>query len=253
MLAGLILLAAVGLLWPFAGWSWWPVVIGFGVLVLLYLLRLDRLLLGWAPHVAGLVVVVLMAARSDPWAWGLAAGLAVLGVGFVRLPDWWVVAVGAVVVVVFGAGYGISHYRTATQQQAEQVAADQQYRASRMALPAEAFLGAITSDIAYGQEVKACGLLGSPGGEQLAAAEGVPSCADAVRRMHTRVTNPGKYSNPRLPKGTVTKRADGTATVDGCAVWPAGTAAPGPALGRLELRRHEGSSYLITGYTPCGS
>lgn len=251
VLAGLVLLAAVGLLWPFADWSWWPVVTGLGVLVLLYLLRLDRLLLGWAPHLAGLVVVVLMAARSDPWAWGFAAGLAVLGVGFARLPDWRVLAVGALVALVCGVGYGISHYRTATQQQAEHTAADLRYRESRAALPADAFLSAITSDIAYGQEVKACGLLGSPGGEQFAAAAGAPSCSDAVRRMHTQVTNVGRYASPRLPRGAVTKRTDGTATVDGCGVWPDRTAAPGPVLGRFELRRHEGSTYVITSYAPC--
>ena len=47
MLAGLVLLAAIGLLWPFADWSWWPIVAGLGVLIVLYLLRLDRLPRSW--------------------------------------------------------------------------------------------------------------------------------------------------------------------------------------------------------------
>ncbi|MDT7599200.1 MAG: hypothetical protein QOK26_1277, partial [Pseudonocardiales bacterium] len=150
VLAGLILLAAIGLLWPFADWSWWPIVAGLGVLVLLYLLRLDRLLLGWAPHLAGLVVVVLMAARSDPWAWGLAAGIAVTGVGLARLPDRRVVIVGGGLVLVFGLAYGVAHYRTAAQRHTEQAQADAQYLSSRSALRPELLMFTVTQDIAVG-------------------------------------------------------------------------------------------------------
>lgn len=255
--AGVILLAAIGLLWPFAGWNWWPVVIGLGVLVLLYLLRLERLLLGWAPHLAGLVTVVLMAARSDPWAWGLTAGLALLGVGLARLPvnpssrRWWPLAAGGLAVLVFGAGYAVVHYRTVEQQQAEQRAADAHYTAGRAALPAELVFAAITSDIASGDEVKACGLLGTPAGAQFAASTGAPDCPGAVRALRPQVRDPYAYANPKMPRGVVSKRADRTASVDGCAVWPSAAGAPGPRLGRLDLRLYEGSRYVVTGYTPC--
>ncbi|HEY4003963.1 MAG TPA: hypothetical protein VGM60_02080 [Pseudonocardia sp.] len=250
--AGLILLAAVLLLWPFADWSWWPIVIGLGVLVLVSLLRLDRVLFGWAPHLAGLVVVVLMAARSDPWAWGLAAGLAVLVAGFTRLPDWRVLAAGAAVTLVCGVGYGVAHYRTTAQLRADQAAADTRYRQSRSALPAEAVLPSITTDIAADDAVKACGILGSPAGQQFAAAFGAPDCASAVHQLNARVVNPRGYANPRLPAGSVVKRSDHTATVLGCRAWPDPAAAPGPPLGQFELRLYQGSTYLITGYRSCG-
>jgi hypothetical protein len=251
VLAGVVLLVAAGLLWPFAGWSWWPVVGGLGVLIVLYLVRLDRLLFGWAPHLAGLVTVVLMAARSDPWAWGLAAGLAVIGVGLARLPAWRVLAAGMALVLVFGTGYGISHFRTAEQRRAEQAAADTQYREGRSALPAEAVLGAITYDIAAGDDVKACGVLGSPAGQQFADAVGAPSCPDAVRQLHARVSDASAYGSPRLPVGAVVRRPDRTAQVDGCRVWPDPANAPGPRLGVFELRPYQGGAYLITAYTPC--
>lgn len=251
MVVGVVLLVAAGLLWPFAGWSWWPVVGGLGVLVLLYLLRLNHLLFGWAPHLAGLVTVVLMAARSDPWAWGLAAGIATLGVGAARLPDRRVLAAGLALVVVFGTGYGIGHYRTAEQQRAEQAAADASYRQSRAALPAEAVLGAIASDIASGDDVKACGLLGTPGGQQFAAAVRAPTCPDAVRLLHAQVTDPRAYGSPRLPAGALLKRPDRTVRVDGCRAWTDTAGAPGPRLGVFELRPYQAGSYLISGYTPC--
>src|SRR6476659_3488102 len=56
--AGVAILAAALLLWPFAGWFWIPWLAGLVVLVLIALLRLDRFLKGWAWHVAGLAVVV---------------------------------------------------------------------------------------------------------------------------------------------------------------------------------------------------
>jgi hypothetical protein len=251
VVVGVVLLASAGLLWPFAGWSWWPVVGGLGVLVLLYLLRLNHLLFGWAPHLAGLVTVVLMAARSDPWAWGLAAGIATLGVGVARLPDRRVLAAGLALVAVFGTGYGIGHYRTAEQQRAEQAAANANYRQSRAALPAEAVLGAIASDIASGDDVKACGLLGTPGGQQFAAAVRAPTCPDAVRLLHAQVTDARAYGSPRLPAGALLKRPDRTVRVDGCRAWPDAAGAPGPRLGVFELRPYQSGSYLISGYTPC--
>jgi len=251
VLAGLILLAAIGLLWPFADWSWWPIVAGLGVLVLLYLLRLDRLLLGWAPHLAGLVVVVLMAARSDPWAWGLAAGIAVTGVGLSRLPDRRVAIVGGGLVLVFGLAYGVAHYRTAAQRQTEQAQADAQYLSSRSALRPELLMFTVTQDIAVGEDVRLCSLLGSPAGAQFAASAGAPDCAAAVHQLRAQVVDQNAYRSPRLPTGSIVKQGD-TATVDGCrASWPSAATAPGPLPGQFTMRRFDQDRYLVTGYTPC--
>src|SRR6476469_9183513 len=55
--AGLAIGSAALLLWPFAGWSVIPWLIGLGVLLLLRLLRVDGLLRGWVWHLGGLIVV----------------------------------------------------------------------------------------------------------------------------------------------------------------------------------------------------
>ncbi|HEX4247365.1 MAG TPA: hypothetical protein VH008_05820 [Pseudonocardia sp.] len=257
VLAGLVLLAAIGLLWPFADWSWWPIVAGLGVLVLLYLLRLDRLLLGWAPHLAGLVVVVLMAARSDPWAWGLAAGIAVLGVGVARLPDRRVLVVGAGLVLVFGLAYAVAHYRTAQQRQADQARSDTQQANNVLAIAPELLPRVLARGIATGDGRTTCDLLGTPAGAQFASAAGAPDCASAVRQLAGQVVDPQAYASPRLPGGALTKvpgppGQPGTGTLDACQLsWAAG-GRPGPPLGRFTLRQFEqGDRYLITGYTPC--
>jgi hypothetical protein len=239
------------LLWPFAAWSWWPVLIGFGVLALLYLLRLDRLLFGWAPHLAGLVVVVLMAARSDPWAWGFAAGLAVLGVGFTRLPGIKVLAIGAVLVLLCGTGYAITHYRSAAQQQAEQATQDQHESLNLLAVPPGYVVPFLASYLAAGDDRTVCPMLTGPSGAQFAAALGAPDCAAAVHRFAGQVRDVGAYRSVQLPWAAVVKSGD-TATVDGCqAGWPGG-ATPGPRLGRFELTRYQHTDrYLITSYTSC--
>jgi hypothetical protein len=258
VLAGLVLLAAIGLLWPFADWSWWPIVAGLGVLIVLYLLRLDRLLLGWAPHLAGLVVVVLMAARSDPWAWGLAAGIAVLGVGVARLPDRRVLVVGAGLVLVFGLAYGVAHYRTAQQRQADQAHAAGQQASNVLAIAPELLPRVLARGIATGDGRTTCDLLGAPAGAQFASAAGAPDCASAVRQLAGQVVDAQAYASPRLPPGALTKvpgapGQPGTGILDGCqASWGAAASRPGPPLGQFTLRQFEqGDRYLITGYTPC--
>jgi hypothetical protein len=250
---------AIGLLWPFADWSWWPVVAGLGVLALLYLSRLDTLLFGWAPHLAGLVVLVLMAARSDPWAWGLAAGIAVLGAGLARLPDRRLLVVGAALVLVFGVAYGMAHYRSAAQWHAEQAQAAARQASSVTAIAPELLLRVVARGIAAGDGRTTCDLLGVPAGDQLAASVGAPSCADAVRRLGAQVSDARAYAAPRIPPSALAKRPGaagqpGTATLDGCQVtWTSSSPGdPGPALGRYSLRQFQDSDrYLITSYTPC--
>jgi hypothetical protein len=250
VLAGLVLLAAVALLWPFAAWSWWPPLIGFGVLVLLYLLRLDRLLFGWAPHLAGLVVVVLMAARSDPWAWGLAAGIVVLGVGFTRLPDVRVLVIGAVLAAGFGLGYGLVHFRTTEQRQAEQHATDQRTSQAMSAVQPGYVVPFLASYLAAGDSATVCPMLQPPADAQFAAAFAAGDCAAAVRAFAAQVPDKSAYRSAKLAPTAITKNGD-SATVDGCqARWPGPMA--GPALGVFELTRYQQTDrFLITGYRAC--
>jgi hypothetical protein len=256
VLVGVVLLAAIGLLWPFAGWSWWPILGGFGTLVLLYVLRLDRLLFGWAPHLAGLVTVVLMAARSDPWAWGLAAGVAVLGVGLARLPDRRMLLVGGGLVLVFGLGYGVAHYRSAEQRRQEEAQAAAQQATNVVAIAPELLPRVVARGIATGDGRTTCDLLGAPARDQLAASVGAPDCVSAVTRLAGQVSDPTAYAAPRLPPSALVKRPGpagqpGSAVLDGCqASWP--TPDPGPPLGRFSLAQYQQTDrYLVTGYSPC--
>lgn len=250
MIAGLVLLAAALLLWPFAAWSWWPVLVGFGVLVALYLLRLDRLLFGWAPHLAGFVVVVLMAARSDPWAWGLAAGIGVLGVGFTRLPEVRVLVVGAVLAAVFALGYGLVHFRTTEQRQAEQRATDQRTSQAMSAVQPGYVVPFLAAYLAAGDSATVCPMLQPPADVQFAAAFAARDCAGAVQAFAAQVPDKAAYRSAKLAPTAITRTGD-TAIVDGCrARWTRPTA--GPALGVFELTRYQQTDrFLITGYRVC--
>lgn len=251
VVVGVAILVAIGLLWPFADWNWWPVVVGVGVLVLLYLLRLNWLLLGWAPHLAGLVTVALLLARTGPWAWGFAAGLAVLGYGLVRLPDWRVAAVGLVLTVASGAGYTVSQYRTDAQVAAESTARTQEQQAAVVGGPAELALSRLANGIAADDPGVACGILGPSAAAQFAAAVGAPDCAGAVHTLAGRVGDKAGYVDGytyRLPAGVVVKQQT-TASADGCRV-PL-RAGAGPPLGRLEMRRDKPSQFVVTGYRSC--
>lgn len=265
VVVGVAILVAIGLLWPFSDWNWWPIVTGLGVLVLLYVLRLNWLLLGWAPHLAGLVTVVLLLGRTGPWVWGFAAGLALLGYGLVRLPDWRVAAVGLALTAVFGIGYAASQYRTDTQQAQEHAQTRAEQAANMRTTSAELIVPSFTNSLAGGDSRTMCDLLGPTASAQFAAAHAAPDCARAVTAMAAQVRDPGAYRSASLPAGSIVKRADG-ATVDGCrARFPvpgggsvtagmgAQAAAPGPPLGRFELRRASGraDAFLVVGYAPC--
>lgn len=265
VVVGVAIAVAIGLLWPFSNWNWWPVVTGLGVLVLLYLLRLNWLLLGWAPHLAGLVSVTLLLGRTGPWVWGFAAGLGLLGYGLVRLPDRRLVAVGAALTVVFGIGYTVSQYRTDAEVAQEGARTSAQQAANVMATSAELLVPSFTNSLAGGDSRTMCDLLGPTAAAQFAVAHAAPDCAGAVAAMTAQISNPGAYRSASLPPGSIVKRPDG-ATVDACrARWRAGgggaataamgtqTAAPGPELGRFELRRFPGraDAFLVSGYAPC--
>src|SRR3954470_13050694 len=118
--AGLAIGSAALLLWPFAGWSVIPWLVGLGVLLLLRLLRLDGLLRGWVWHLGGLVVVAGLMYSTGPWAWALAASIGVALAGLVQLPAWRVAAVGAVLCAVSGAGFVVNQYRTGEEIAAQQ-------------------------------------------------------------------------------------------------------------------------------------
>jgi hypothetical protein len=247
--AGIAVLAAALLLWPFTGWSAWPWLIGLGVLVLLYLLRLDRLLRGWAPHLAGLGVVGGMLYGTSPWAWALAASIGVLLAGLARLPRSKVVAIGTVMCVVSGVGFGVSQYQTAQEKARAEAEANKQSEGQQGARRPQGVLPILLNRIAQNVPEPICGnLISDSALPAFVGSTGQPDCAAAVASLASRVTDRQRYAGAQAMSVAAGEGLD----VDACALrWASGTAA-GPPLGHLTIRyKPGGASYVVTGFSAC--
>jgi hypothetical protein len=245
------LVAAALLLWPFSGWFWVPWLAGLVVLVLVAVLRLDRLLGGWTWHVGGLAVVVGLMLRTGPWDWALAASLAVLLAGLVQLPMWRLAAAGAVLCVLTGIGWGFDRHRDAQQVAAEQAQASQLNRGQLRVVRPNLVLQVVLTSISRGDVGPICGsLLAEPARSPFAASVGAPDCPGAVQVLASRMNDGVMYARGRAP---TTPAGDGL-IVDACRIeWPTG-AVPGPQLGVLTVGRVGNEvTYLVTDFEPCPS
>lgn len=250
--AGVGLAGACLLLWPFAGWSWIPIAVGVGLLILLRLLRLDGLLRGWAPHLAGLVVLVLLVLDTGPWEWALAVGIAVLLAGLTQLPRWQLLAAGAALTAAATAGLVLTQQQAKVEQAAAQarenaISASSLQREPKDVVPTAMYL------VAYDDAGTACALFSDEAERQFAQAAGAPDCSTAVHLLAAQVTDRRRYAEVTLPPSAVQVR-DAVGTVNGCAVtWAGAGTPPGPKLGLFNLQRVEGPGrgYLVTGYSPC--
>jgi hypothetical protein len=248
---GLAILVAALLLWPFAGWFWIPWVAGLVVLVLIALLRLDRVLRGWAGHLAGLTVVVGLMLNTGPWDWALAASLGVLLAGLVQLPWWRLAAVGAVLCLVAGTGWGLDRYRAAQEMAAQEAQRSQENMSQLGERSPDRVLPALLEGIGQGDAIGVCGLLAEPARNRFVQVAGTVDCASAVARFHTAL--------PRVPPlrglDAPLVATGGATAVDGCrTVW--GTSGlGGPALGMLQIAKSPppGQTYFISGFTACGA
>jgi hypothetical protein len=245
--AGLAILTAALLLWPFAGWFWIPWVAGLAVLVLVALLRVDRFLHGWAGHLAGLVVLVGLMLVTGPWDWAVAASLGVLLAGLVQLPWWRLAAVGAVLCVLAGVGWGVDRYRAA---QAEAAMEAQRSRESVSLLgerSPDRVLPALLEGIGQGDVVGVCGLLDAPARESFVRAAGATDCGGAVAHFHAVLPRVPPLRDLDAPVGA----AVGAVTVDGCrTVWGR---LGGSALGVLDLAQAPppGRTWFVSGFRAC--
>ncbi|MEU6700054.1 hypothetical protein [Pseudonocardia sp. NPDC046786] len=232
---------------------WWvPVGLGFGTLVLLTLFRLDRLLNGWAPHVAGVVLVgaLLQATSRNPWAWGLALGVGMVVAGLLLLPRWKVLAVGGVLLVVSGAGYAFRSAEIRDDQARIDAQAGAQMRAALGVDRPQLALVALDTGVTDGNPARVCRLAQDPAIEQLRLATGSATCEDAVAVLHARVpadapvTTPDRKSDPVVAPG-------GSTTVDGCGT--AWGAAAGPQLGTVVLTRTAAATptFQVSSFAPC--
>ena len=245
------MLAAALLLWPFSGFSWIPWLIGLGALVVLRVLRLDGPLRGWDLPLAGLAVVVGLMMSTGPWAWALALSIGVLLAGLAQLPWWRLAAVGAVLCVISGVGYGITAYQDRLAVEQVQARAGDVARASIAERSEEilpAFVRALEQPLPDPQPI--CRLLSDPAEAQLAGALGRSSCPEAVATLHSRV---GVAARPPERGELPAPRPDGPASmvVDACSTpW---AAAAGPGLGRIHLQQVSAAqrTYEVAGFSSC--
>lgn len=246
--AGLAIGSAALLLWPFAGWSWIPWLVGLGVLVLLRLLRLDGLLHGWVWHLGGLVVVAGLMYSTGPWAWALAASIGVLVAGLLQLPWWRLAAVGVVMCAVSGVGFGFSTYQTQEAQRAQQAAENAQSYGLQGERTPERVVGALLEDIAQNDVPAFCGLLDDPARADVMRVTGTTDCPAALATFRSRASNP-QYQHLDAP--TV---QDGTGWLtDACRTAWATSALGGRGLGRVEVRKSPppGGTYFVSRFLPC--
>ncbi len=252
--AGIAILAAALLLWPFTGWSAWPWLIGLGVLVLLYLLRLDRLLRGWAPHLAGLAVVGGMLYGTSPWAWALAASIGVLLAGLVRLPSWKVVAIGAVLCAVSGTGFGISTSQARIDAENNYQRGGDLSRSLILATRDNVLPGLIKAiDSTVPDPQRLCRIAGPEAIGQLQAALGTSTCEDAVAELFRRRVAAGipadapliDLPEPQPESGELRMAIDGCSTIWGQAA--------GLALGRIHITQEnlERKLYKVSSFSAC--
>jgi hypothetical protein len=219
------------------------------VLVLVALLRLDRVLHGWSWHLGGVAVVVGLMLNTEPWDWALAASLGILLAGLVQLPWWYLAAVGAVLCVLSGVGWGVDRYRDAQEAAAQEAQTQIESRERNQMSRPTRVLPVLLRAVGRGDVGPVCsGLLSEPAQLAFAAAAGAPDCPSAVRQLAAQVSDPAAYGRGRAPSTAV---GDGL-SVDGCRLtWPSG-AQPGPQLGVLMVGRlGTETTYVVTAFQAC--
>ncbi|MDN5858989.1 MAG: hypothetical protein L0H84_10225 [Pseudonocardia sp.] len=246
--AGLGLLAAVLLLWPFSGFSWIPLLAGFGALLVVRILRFDGLLRGWDLPLALLVAVVGLLWSTGPWEWALAAGIGVLIAGLLRLPEWKIAAVGAALCLVAGSGFGITvvqELRSAEQTFREAQA--QTYAVEGELVPYRV-VGALLEGIVQNDPAGVCRLLGERARQQFSAKAGAANCAEATRTFHAAVAaSPPAYEGLQVTLET----RGATSIVNGCATAWASAPLGDRSLGRIVLEETSAEHYYGALFLPC--
>jgi hypothetical protein len=246
---GLGIVAAALLLWPFAGWFWIPWLAGLAVLVLIGLLRLDRLLGGWAWHVGGLAVVAGLMLRTGPWDWALAAALGVLLAGLVQLPWWRLAAVGAVLCVLAAVGWGVDRYRDAQAEAAQEAQRSQENFSLLGERTPERVLPALLEGIGQSDVVGVCGLLSPQAMTAFVQAAQASDCRGAVERLHAALPHVPQLRDLDAPL----VRNGAAVTVNGCRTVWVSDALGGAALGMVDVSQSPppGRTWFISEFHSC--
>jgi hypothetical protein len=246
--AGLAVVAAALLLWPFAGFSWIPWLIGLGALVVLRLLRLDGLLRGWDLPLAGLAVVIGLMVSTGPWAWALAGSIGVLLAGLAQLPWWRLAAVGAVLCVVSGIGFGFSAYQDRIELEQIQARAGDALRVQLGETRPARVLPAMLTAVGQDDADPICRLLAPRAEAELLRVVQSGSCIEAVGELHRRSVGETVPDEETMPQPQLS--ADGW-VVDACSTtWVRGA---GQELGRILIAQTDPAvqRFAVFGFAPC--
>ncbi|MCE3555177.1 hypothetical protein LWC33_27460 [Pseudonocardia sp. RS11V-5] len=234
---------------------WWvPVAAGLVVLVLLSLLRLDRLLKGWTWHVAGVALLagLVHETAGNPWSWAFATSIGVLVAGLLRLPRWQVAAVGAALCVVSFVGYQFRAAEVRDQEtQIAQQAGTQMRQGFGYDRP-DLVLTKLGEGLTPADPEAVCRLLDPAAQAQLAQATGAADCTAGVGVAASRVPAGSPTAAPRASTSPTPAPAPGTVVaLDGCSTaW--GRAVP--ALGTVDVVRTENTAkatWRVARFRPC--
>ncbi|WP_345384766.1 hypothetical protein [Pseudonocardia yuanmonensis] len=256
---GLGIVVAAALLFLFVAFDdqarWWvPVAAGLVVLVLLSLLRLDRLLKGWTWHVAGVALLagLVHETAGNPWSWAFAASIGVLVAGLLRLPRWQLAAVGAALCAVSFVGHQFRAAEVRDQEaQIAQQAGTQMRQGFGYDRP-DLVLTKLGEGLTPADPEAVCRLLDPAAQTQLTRATGAADCAAGVRAAAGRVPADSPTAAPRASTSPTPVPPPGTVVaLDGCTTaW--GRAVP--ALGTVEVVRTDNTAkatWRVASFRPC--
>ncbi|GEL23307.1 hypothetical protein PSU4_22610 [Pseudonocardia sulfidoxydans NBRC 16205] len=238
--------------------QWWPpFAIGLGTLVLLSILRLDRLLKGWTWHVAGIAFVgaLVVFTKENPWAWALALSLALLLAGLLRLPRWQLSAAGAVLCALSIVGFSITASHVTQAQLQEEIQAGNEVRATVGGVPNAQEVPPLLDRVISGRVADPqplCRIVGPAAETQLTAATGTADCAAAVAAVWQKresAGGPAPVTSVRSDAAPMTSEPTYTLSTCGSA-W---AAAAGAQLGRVTVAWTDDNArrYSVTGFQSC--
>src|SRR5437588_5829092 len=109
------LLVAFAILWPLAGWPWWPVIVAVGLVLVLRVFTFDKLLSGWTGALAAGILAAWCVPYVSVWTVLTAAGAGGVIAGLLRLPQWYVLALAGVVLLPAAVGFTWERIQAARQ------------------------------------------------------------------------------------------------------------------------------------------
>jgi len=258
---GPVLVLAFAIVWPLAGFPWWPLIITFGMVIALRVIGFGNVITGNRGPVVILVMLLgITLFQISVWHASLGLGLCLAAVGTTRLPKWQLLAAAGVLTLGSMIGVVVDSYHAKDREAAERAAEDALIIARSLPHGAQdvmvAWMGAIRdgyTDRDY------CYFFTEDAKRQVAQAYNAPDCLAAVQLLHRQVTNVDGYLGYNVRQGL--KYSSYLTDLDrvvaeGCnLIWghPLFGDYPkqGPDPGRLVAVQELGVGHRVTEYHRC--